>query len=74
MRTEHSLRLATIPFPDGSYIIEFSYWMPVEGGHFQLISSRTIAPNTEALGKVIGTLLPYAVFEKKPEYGKDLRT
>jgi hypothetical protein len=74
MRTEHSLRIGIIPFPDGSYIIEFSYWSPIEGGFFRLVSSRTIAPNSEALPKVIGTLLPYASFENKPEYGKALRT
>ena len=64
--------MAIIPFPDGSFIIEFSYWLPLDGGGFQLVNSRTMAPHAEGLGKVIGTLLPDAVH--KPEYGKDLRT
>jgi hypothetical protein len=71
MRTEHSLRFSIIPFPDGSYILEFSYWVPIEGG-FRLVNSRTIAPNTAGIVKVFETLLSYA--RDKPEYGDDLRS
>jgi hypothetical protein len=55
-----------MPYPDGSYIIEFSYWLPIDG-HFELRSGRTIAPNPEGILKVIGTLLPYATVAHKPE-------
>ena len=72
MRTEHSLKVALMPFPDGSYIVEFSYWMPLEGGHFQLRSGRTIAPHSEGVLKVIGSLLPYAGPEYKTNYGQDM--
>ena len=44
MRTEHSLKVALIPFPDGSYIIEFSYWMPLEAGHLEILDVLTIGP------------------------------
>jgi hypothetical protein len=73
MRTDHSLKVAVIPFPDGSFIIEFSYWLPVEGGHYQLRSGRTIAPHPEGILNVIGSLLPYATHEYKPKYGEELR-
>jgi hypothetical protein len=72
MRTEHSLKVALLPYPDGSYIIEFSYWLPVGGGHYELRSGRTIAPHSEGVAKVFASLLPYATHEHKPKYGQSL--
>jgi hypothetical protein len=72
MRTEHSLKVALMPYPDGSYIIEFSYWLPVDDGRFELRGGRTIAPNPEGVLKVVGTLLPYATYKYKPKTDEDL--
>jgi hypothetical protein len=72
MRTDHSLKVAVIPYPDGSFIIEFSYWTPLESGHFELRSGRTIAPHLEGVAKVFKSLLPYAGPEYKPKSGQSL--
>lgn len=65
MRTDHSLKISIVPFPDGSYLVECSYWVPVED-HFELVGNRAMAPDYEAVAHVIKGFLPFATYEHKP--------
>jgi hypothetical protein len=63
-----ALTIKVFSFADGSYLIDFSYWLPVadKKDEFELYKSSTIAPDEAGLVKVMASLAPLARHERVP--------